>query len=249
MAATGSVIALIHFPTWGNARGPLPDAVRSFIRSYLRVPKFGLEIRAFAFVTEFPFGPVCPPFNTFIRQRQTDGQTERQTSLPMSSRMTCTSLERLALLPPVPPRRARPQPAPVALLGRTPPRRRSPVVPRKLHIISTPAISRPPSSLPPSFPLSPSAMCAVKLVRQPLFYWRRRTDRRGKAEWLNKCRLPTRHRHRESELCRLLRLRCLFFFVLASYSSSLFCEDLILFSYDDLLHGGGTRTQWETSGA
>ena len=85
----------------------------------------------------------------------------------MSSRMTCTSLERLAPLPSVPPRPpAPPVPGPLPFRDERRAAARSSVVPRKLHIISTPAISVPfpscslaPSALPP--PAAPGWLCAL----------------------------------------------------------------------------------------
>ena len=92
-------------------------------------------------------------------------KTDRQTSLPMSSRMTCTSLERLLLLPSVPPHQHR---CPFGT-NNSPLARCSTKV---THYIDTCHRS-------PSLCL---VMCAVKLVRQPLHYWRRRT---GKCRMAN----------------------------------------------------------------
>ena len=142
----------------------------------------------------------------------------------MSSRMTCTSLERLAPLPSVPPRPPAPAPVPGPLPFRDERRAaaRSFVVPRKLHIISTPAISVPlplllaPSALPPPARL---VMCAVKLVQLPS-QCSIGGDGGGAAD--REAKRQTECRHRE------------FVFLDApSYP----CERvLILFSQDDLRH-------------
>ena len=153
----------------------------------------------------------------------------------MSSRMTCTSLERLAPLPSVPPRPPARPPAPVP--GPLPFRderraaARSSVVPRKLHIISTPAISVPfpssslaPSALPPPPRPVGYVRCQIGTTTIAMFYWRRRPlsgrgSRTANGIPAQRIRLPS-------------------------------MPHLIPASFNPLLAGRpSTRAQWETSDA
>ena len=145
----------------------------------------------------------------------------RQTSLPLSSRMTCTSLERLALLLSLS--------LSVALLGRTGAEPFVRCSTKVTHYIDTCHLPPSPS---PSLPLPlpsclPAWLCALSNwyanhCTALLATTDGRTDGRENAEWRNECR------HRERELCRLLHLRWLFFSLLLLYSGSIVVNPLLV---------------------
>ena len=150
------------FPHMGECGPAGSPFVHSFGHTFL-FQNSGMKLRPLPLHSTFGLSASTPSYG-------------RQTSLPLSSRMTCTSLERLALLLSLS--------LSVALLGRTGAEPFVRCSTKVTHYIDT--CHLPPSPSPSPSALLPSClvMCAVKLVRQPLHYWRRRTDGRT-----GKCRM------------------------------------------------------------